>query len=71
MHIAVYDRGPALRERLRDRLDQAADLRCPEHGQPVVAVIIHGRENGWFDSTWTTCCPALERRADAIVKNRC
>lgn len=71
MRIAVIDRGPELRERLRDRLERAAELRCPEHGQPVVAVTIHARENGWFDSTWTTCCPKLEREAAAIVKDRC
>lgn len=70
MHIAVNDRGPELRERLRSRLEQVAQLRCPEHDQPVIAVTIHGRENGWFDSTWTTCCPDLERRAMAIVKDR-
>jgi len=71
MRIAVNDRGPELRERLRDRLDRAAQLRCPEHDQPVVAVTIHARENGWFDSTWTTCCADLERQATAIVKDRC
>lgn len=71
MLIAINDRGPELRERLRDRLNRAAELRCDEHGQPVVAVTIHGRENGWFDSTWTTCCAELERKATAIVKSRC
>jgi 2-keto-3-deoxy-galactonokinase len=71
MRIAVNDRSPELRERLRDRLDRAAQLRCSEHGQPVVAVSIHGRENGWFDTTWTTCCATLERQAAAIVKDRC
>lgn len=71
MHIAVNDRGPQLRERLRERLDRAALLRCPEHGHPVFAVTIHARENGWFDSTWTTCCADLERQAAAIVKDRC
>ena len=71
MRIAVNDRGPELRERLRDRLDRAAQLRCLEHGQPVVAVTIHAQENGWFDATWTTCCADLERQAMAIVKNRC
>jgi len=71
MKITVEDRGMALRERLRERLDRAASLRCAEHGQPVVAVTIHGRENGWFDSMWTTCCERLERQAAAILKERC
>ena len=71
MRIEVNDRGPELRERLRLRLEQAALLRCPKHDQPVVAVTIHARENGWFDSTWTTCCVDLEREAAAIVKDRC
>lgn len=71
MAITIRDRGERLRERLRDRLDRAALLRCVEHDQPVVAVAIHGRENGWFDSMWTTCCDALERQAVAIVKERC
>lgn len=71
MQIAVNDRGPELRERLRVRLEQAARLRCPEHDQPVIAVTIHARENGWFDSTWTTCCADLERRATFILKHRC
>ncbi len=71
MRITIEDRGQTLRDRLRDRLEQAARLRCTEHGQPVAAVIIHGRENGWFDSTWTTCCEGLERQAVAIVKERC
>ena len=72
MHITVEDRGrPTLRERLRERLDRAAGLRCSEHGQPVAAVTIHGRENGWFDTRWVTCCEALEQRAAAIVKERC
>lgn len=70
MRIAIHDRGPQLRERLRVRLEQAAQLRCAEHDQPVIAVAIHARENGWFDSTWTTCCPELERQATAIVKDR-
>ena len=70
MQIAVNDRGPELRERLRDRLERASQLRCPEHDQPVFAVTIHAQENGWFDSTWTTCCAVLERQAAAIVKDR-
>ena len=71
MKVTIEDRAQALRERLRDRLERAALLRCAEHGQPVMAVTIHGRENGWFDSMWTTCCDALERQAAAIVKARC
>ncbi len=71
MRITIQDRGMYLRERLRERLDIAARLLCAEHDRPVVAVAIHGRENGWFDSTWTTCCESLERRAAAIVKERC
>lgn len=71
MAIKVTDRGGALRERLRARLELAAALRCPEHGRPPIAVAIHDRENGWFDSRWTTCCEDLERRAAAILKERC
>lgn len=73
MRVTIEDRGhgPTLRERLRERLDLAAGLRCNEHGEPVVAVTIHGRENGWFDSRWTTCCDGLEQQAVAIVKQRC
>ncbi len=69
--IVDRDRGQGLRERLRERLDRAARLRCAEHEQPVVAVTIHARENGWFDARWTTCCDTLERQAVAIVKERC
>ena len=71
MRIAVTDRGPELRERLRDRLEQAARLQCTEHGQRVYGVAIHGSENGWFSSTWTTCCSELERQAASILKDRC
>lgn len=71
MRIEVYARSPVLRERLNDRLDKAAKLRCPEHGEAVLAVTIHARENGWFDSTWTTCCASLEQRAAGIVRDRC
>ena len=72
MKITIEDRGnPVFRERLRDRLDRAAKLRCEFHDQPVVAVMINGRENGWFDSRWTTCCEGLEQQASAIVKHRC
>jgi hypothetical protein len=71
MKITIRDRGPSLRERLRERLALAAALRCADHDQPIIAVTIHGQENGWFDSTWTTCCEALEQQAAAIVKQRC
>jgi hypothetical protein len=71
MRITVEDRSMTLRERLRDRLDRASALRCAEHDQQVIAVTIHNRENGWFDSHWTTCCERLERQAVAIVKQRC
>jgi len=71
LKIIIEDRAQAVRERLRERLEHAARLRCDEHGQPVEAVIIYGRENGWFDSRWTTCCEGLERQAAAIVKQRC
>ncbi|HYI08751.1 MAG TPA: hypothetical protein VEK57_06745 [Thermoanaerobaculia bacterium] len=72
MKVTVIDRGrTTLLDRLRERLDRAAGLRCDDHGQPVVAVSIHARENGWFDSTFVTCCEVLERQASAIVKERC
>jgi hypothetical protein len=71
MKITIEDRAMALRERLRERLERAARLRCAEHGQPVDAVTIYGRENGWFDSRWTTCCEGLTQQAVAIVKERC
>jgi hypothetical protein len=72
MEIKIEDRGHSvLREKLRERLDRAAALRCAEHDQPVVAVAIYGRENGWFDTRWTTCCEDLQQQAAAIVKERC
>lgn len=71
MQITIKDRSQTLRARLHDRLEQAVRLRCEQHGQPVVAVTIHNRENGWFDSQWVTCCEELERQAVAIVKDRC
>ena len=72
MKITVVDRGrTTLGDRLRDRLEQAGGLRCADHDQAVIAVSIHARENGWFDSTWVTCCETLERQAAAIVKERC
>ncbi|HEX8170958.1 MAG TPA: hypothetical protein VF824_10505 [Thermoanaerobaculia bacterium] len=70
MQVTIVDRGE-LRDRLRDRLDRASRLLCAEHHRPIDAVIIHARENGWFDARWTTCCEALERQAAAIVKERC
>jgi hypothetical protein len=71
MKITIQDRGQALRERLRERLALAGELRCVEHGRSVLAVTIDARENGWFDSRWTTCCESLQRRAAAILKERC
>jgi hypothetical protein len=71
MKITYRQFSDTWREQLRERLEHAAQLRCAEHGQPVVAVTIYGRENGWFDSVWTTCCTTLETRAGAIVKGRC
>ena len=71
MTVTMKDLGPGSRERLRDRLERAAQLRCAEHDQTPVAVNINGRENGWFDARWTTCCEALEQQAVAIVKERC
>ena len=71
MKITIEDRAQALRHRLTDRLKRASELRCTEHGQPVQAVTIHGRENGWFDSTYITCCESLQLQAAAIVKERC
>ncbi|HUO84206.1 MAG TPA: hypothetical protein VM534_03740 [Thermoanaerobaculia bacterium] len=71
MRITFDDQGTTIRERLRQRLEQVATLRCVEHGEPVVAVTIHARENGWFDSRWTTCCETLEQQALSIVKQRC
>lgn len=71
MKITIEDRGEVLHQRLRERLARAGRLRCADHDLPVAAVIIHGRENGWFDSTWSTCCEGLERQAAAIVKTRC
>jgi hypothetical protein len=71
MKITFRDREEALRMRLRERLERAAALRCTTHGEAVTAVTIHGLQNGWFDSQWTTCCEVLEQQAVAIVKARC
>jgi hypothetical protein len=70
MNIVIEKCSPGVQQRIRERLDRAAELRCEEHGQPPVGVIIHGRENGWFDARWTTCCEPLEQQARAIVKER-
>lgn len=71
MQITIIDRGMRLRDRLRERLELAAGLLCIDHGRPVVAVTINARENGWFDSRWTTCCESLEQQAARILKDRC
>jgi len=71
MRVSIAGLTLALKERLRERLELAATLRCAEHDLPVVEVTIYGRENGWFDSRITTCCDVLEQRAAAIVKQRC
>jgi len=68
--VTINDRTGQLRARLHGRLENAGRLRCAEHGHAVVAVTIHGRENGWFDCVWVTCCEGLERRAAAILKQR-
>ena len=70
MKVTVNGPPQTLRERLHERLERASRLRCADHDQQVVAVTIDGRENGWFDSRWTTCCEDLERQAVAIVKER-
>lgn len=71
MKITVASLGVGQQERLRERLELASQLRCPDHDQQVVAVTIYGRENGWFDARYTTCCEVLEQQAVAIVKERC
>ncbi|HVG24421.1 MAG TPA: hypothetical protein VND45_09730 [Thermoanaerobaculia bacterium] len=70
MDVTLDRGGQELRERLRDRLSRVDALRCEEHGEPVTAVTIHGRENGWFDARFTTCCEALEKQAATIVRDR-
>lgn len=69
--ITIEDNGVRLRERLAARLAQVVALRCSDHDRAVVALAIHGRENGWFDATMTTCCDPFEKQAFAIVKDRC
>lgn len=71
MNVVVKDRGHSLRERLRGRLESVEKLVCVEHNRPIEGVTIHGRENGWFDSRWVTCCDRLEQQAAAILKERC
>ena len=71
MQVNMDKRAQEMRDRLRARLDEAAALRCDEHGKAITAVTIHGYENGWFDSHWTTCCERLEQQAVEIVKGRC
>ena len=70
MSLNIENRGLNLPERMTERLERAAKLYCADHGQPVMAVTINGRENGWFDTRWTTCCEGLEQQAAAIVKER-
>ena len=70
MIVTLKDRAGRLRERLDARLENLQRLLCTEHGQAVVSVTIHDRENGWFDSVWVTCCELLEQRAAAILKQR-
>jgi hypothetical protein len=71
MKVTVDDRGHTLRGRLAERLRLASELRCVEHGTAVDAVRIMGRENGWFDALWTTCCERLTDDAHALVRDRC
>lgn len=72
MFITIQERGMTrLQDRLSGRLERASQLRCEKHDKSVVAVAIHGLENGWFDATWTTCCDGLTQQAVAIVKERC
>ena len=71
MKITIRDRTEALHDRLRERLNRAALLRCDEHDEPVIGVTINVRENGWFDSLWITCCESLMQQATSIVKERC
>jgi hypothetical protein len=70
MKVSILERGQTFRDQLKERLAQAAELRCTIHGEKIVEVSIHARENGWFDSHWTTCCETLEQQAVAIVKKR-
>ena len=71
MQITFDDKHARVRDRLRERLERVGELRCADHQQAVIGVIINARENGWFDSRWTTCCEKLEREATKILGSRC
>ena len=71
MRITIEENGTQLRNRLRDRLDRAGKLKCADHGRGIESVTIEGRENGWFDSRYITCCERLEKQAIDIIKERC
>ena len=71
MRVTITDWDPVQAARLTERLSRAGRMRCPVHGQRPTAVTIHGRENGWFDSRWTTCCETLELQVMKIVTKRC
>jgi hypothetical protein len=71
MQITFRDRHATLHAKLQDKLGKVAELRCDDHEQPVVAVVIDALENGWFDSRWTTCCQNLAGHAATILGNRC
>lgn len=71
IRITLKDRRAMFGGRLQARLGRVEKLRCEEHGQPVLAVVIDTHENGWFDSRWTTCCDTLERAATKILGIRC
>jgi hypothetical protein len=71
LKVTVHGRGnPALKEKLRKRIEAAEQLKCSEHGKHVVALTINDLENGWFDCRWTTCCDQLEQQAAGILKRR-
>lgn len=71
MRITLNGRGEGLRVRLRERLARVGELRCGEHGGPVVSVVINPCENGWFDAQWTTCCEPIGTVAATILGRRC
>jgi hypothetical protein len=71
MRVTIADRHTEIGHRLREKLDHVAQLRCEDHDLPVTSVAIDARENGWFDSRYTTCCERLETRAAAILGTRC
>lgn len=70
MNVTVDDRLAMLRPQLNERLTRVGALRCAVHDEPVGAVTINARENGWFDSRWTTCCDAFERRVSSVLGSR-